>query len=75
MYVGMAGVLLAHAILRRSAVAVVPVAAFVLVIGRFQIPVEEAALGAKFGDDFECYRRSVPRWLGRRTVESRPTFR
>lgn len=68
MYVGMAGVLVAHAILRRSAVAAVPVAAFVLVIDRVQIPIEEAALSAKFGDAYERYRRSVPRWVDRRSV-------
>lgn len=68
MYVGMAGLLIAHAILRRSALAALPAAGFILVIDRAQIPVEESALSAKFGDDFEQYRSSVPRWLGRRSV-------
>ena len=69
MYVGMAGLLVAHAILRRSAAAVLPVAAFVLAIDRTQIRVEEGALSAEFGDDFERYCSSVPRWLDQRSVE------
>ena len=69
MYVGMTGLLVANAILRRSAIAVLPVAAFVLMIDRSQIRVEEGALAAEFGDDFERYCRSVPRWLDRRSVE------
>ena len=71
MYGGLTGLLVAHAILRRSALAALPVAAFVLVIDRTQIPVEEGALSAKFGDEFERYRRSVPRWLDRRSVQFR----
>ncbi|MDN5754357.1 MAG: methyltransferase family protein [Arthrobacter sp.] len=62
MYLGMAGLLAAHAILRRSAVAVLPMAAFVLVMGRVQIPLEEKALKARFGADYGRYRGSVPRW-------------
>ena len=69
MYVGMAGLLVANAMLRRSAIAVLPVAAFVVAIDRCQISVEEDALAAEFGDDFERYCRSVPRWLDRRSVE------
>lgn len=68
MYVGLAGLLVSHAILRRSTIAVLPVGAFVLVINRMQIPGEEAALGAKFGADYSRYRRSVPRWLGRSSL-------
>lgn len=71
MYVGMAGLLVAQATLRRSAVALLPVAAFVLVMDRAQVPAEEDALSAKFGDHYERYRRSVPRWLDRRSVEFR----
>lgn len=69
MYVGMAGLLVAQATLRRSAVALLPLAAFVLVIDRVQITVEEAALSAKFGDAYERYRSSVPRWVDRRSVD------
>ena len=68
MYVGMAGVLAAHAIWRGSWTALVPVAGFVLFIDRLQISAEEAALQRKFGADYARYRASVPRWLDRRSV-------
>ena len=64
MYLGMAGLLLAHAGLRRSRAALLPMAVFVLVIDRVQIPAEEAALAASFGDDYTLYRGAVPRWVG-----------
>ncbi|MGP5072760.1 methyltransferase family protein [Arthrobacter rhombi] len=63
MYVGLAGLLAAHAIMRWSASAVLPMAVFVVVIDRLQIPFEENALGAKFGADYGRFRESVPRWL------------
>jgi protein-S-isoprenylcysteine O-methyltransferase Ste14 len=64
MYVGMAGVLLAHAILRGSWRALVPLVGFVVVIDRVQIAAEEAALTEVFGDAYAAYRAEVPRWLG-----------
>lgn len=36
---------------------------FVWYIGRFQIRPEEAALEARFGEDFRAYRARVRRWL------------
>lgn len=63
MYVGMAGLLVAQAIARRSAMALLPAAAFVVVMDRVQIPVEETALSAAFRNEYEQYRRSTPRWL------------
>ena len=68
MYVGMAGLLVAHAIWRNSWVALVPVAGFVVLIDRFQIEAEESALLEKFGADYEAYRSAAPRWLGRRSL-------
>jgi protein-S-isoprenylcysteine O-methyltransferase Ste14 len=68
MYVGMAGLLVAHAIRLGAWEAVLPVVAFTLVIDRLQIAAEEPALLANFGPDYEAYRASVPRWLGRRSV-------
>lgn len=65
MYVGLTGLLVSQAVRRSSWVALVPVAAFVLVIDRAQIPPEEAALRAHFGAEYEAYRARVPRWLGR----------
>lgn len=68
MYVGMAGLLVANALRLRSWAAVVPVIVFTLVVDRVQVTAEESALLAKFGADYEAYRASVPRWLGRRSV-------
>ena len=68
MYVGMTGLLVAHAVRRGSWTALLPVAAFLLVIDRVQIAAEEEALSAHFGADYERYRERVPRWLGRRSL-------
>lgn len=65
MYVGMAGLLAAHAVLRRSAWCHLPVAMFVFAIDRWQIPAEEAVLRDRFGAEFEAYRSSTSRWLRR----------
>jgi protein-S-isoprenylcysteine O-methyltransferase Ste14 len=70
MYVGMAGVLVAQAVWRASWIALIPVAAFVVLIDRGQIDAEEAALAEKFGSDYAAYRASTPRWLGRRSFAS-----
>ncbi len=67
MYVGMAGVLLAHAVARRTLPGLVPLAGFVVWMDRLQIPPEELALEATFGDEYRRYARHVPRWLGRAT--------
>jgi protein-S-isoprenylcysteine O-methyltransferase Ste14 len=64
MYVSMAGVLVAHAVWRRSVAALLPVAAFVAVIDRLQVPDEEAALADHFGGAYDDYRGRVPRWVG-----------
>ena len=63
MYVGMAGVLAAHAILRGGITTWLPVAGFVAFIDRAQIQPEERALHALFGEEYDAYVRSVPRWL------------
>ena len=68
MYVGLAGLLVANALRLGSWKALLPVAAFTLVIDRLQIEAEESALLANFGADYEAYRVTVPRWLGRRSV-------
>ncbi|MBC7275664.1 isoprenylcysteine carboxylmethyltransferase family protein [Nocardioides sp.] len=64
MYVSMTGVLTAHALLRGGWLPLVPVAAFVAVMDRIQIPAEEHALSWSFGRTYEEYRRATPRWLG-----------
>lgn len=71
MYVGLAGLLVANAVRLGSWRALLPVAAFTLVIDRLQIAAEESALLANFGADYEAYRATVPRWLGRRSVTPR----
>ena len=68
MYVGMAGLLAANAIRRRSWAALLPLAGFVAAIDRLQITTEESALKARFGADYETYRATVPRWLDHRSV-------
>ena len=71
MYVGMVGMLLANTVRRGSWKALVPVAAFALVIDRLQIAAEESAMLTTFGADYEAYRAAVPRWLGSRSLASR----
>jgi protein-S-isoprenylcysteine O-methyltransferase Ste14 len=68
MYVGMAGLLVAHAIWRGSWVALAPVAGFVVLIDRLQIEAEESALLDKFGAEYETYRAASPRWLDLRSL-------
>ena len=67
MYVGMAGVLVANALRRGSWLGLLPVAAFVGVIDRFQVAAEERALAEKFGAHYDAYRSAVPRWVGPRS--------
>lgn len=69
MYVGLAGLLVAHAIRRGSWLALIPVAGFVAVIDWLQIPAEEAALSARFGAEYDAYRTAVPRWLDPRSLD------
>jgi protein-S-isoprenylcysteine O-methyltransferase Ste14 len=68
MYVGMTGLLVAHAVWRGSWVALAPVAAFIAFIDRVQIQAEESALLAKFGPAYDAYRAATPRWLSPRSV-------
>nr|WP_277355713.1 methyltransferase [Cellulomonas hominis] len=70
MYLGMAAALLAHAVARRSAVALVPVAGFVGVLITGQIAAEEMALDARFGEQYARYRAEVPRWADLRSVRA-----
>lgn len=63
MYVGMAGLLAAHAVRRGGWLTPLPIAAFVVAIDRLQIPAEEAAMERNFGAAYDDYRARVPRWL------------
>lgn len=71
MYVGMAGLLLAHAVWRSSWAGLAPAAAFVAIIDRLQIEAEESALLEKFGVEYESYRVATPRWLGLGSLPAR----
>ena len=63
MYVGLLGMLVAHAVTRRRVLALIPAAGFWWMMDRYQIPAEERALADRFGKAYEDYCRSVPRWL------------
>lgn len=63
MYLAVAGALLAWAAYLGHALAPCGVALFVAWMNRFQIPPEERALMALFGDEFERYRGEVRRWI------------
>jgi protein-S-isoprenylcysteine O-methyltransferase Ste14 len=71
MYAGMAGVLAANALRRGTWQGILPLAAFVWWIDRFQVAAEEQALAEKFGADYEIYRAAVPRWLDTRSLGRR----
>ena len=68
MYVGLTGLLVAHAVWHGSWRALVPVAGFVALIDRLQIQAEESALAEKFGTSYAAYRAATPRWLDRRSL-------
>lgn len=68
MYVGLAGLLIAHALWRGSWTALLPLVGFVAFIDRTQIQAEEAALRRNFGGDYETYQSTTPRWIGRRSL-------
>lgn len=70
MYVGVAGLLVANAVRLGSVTALLPVAAFVLVIDRIQVAAEDVALLDRFGADYDAYRATVPRWLGRQSLSA-----
>lgn len=63
MYLGMAGLLAAHALARGGLRTWLPLVGFVAVVDRCQIAPEERALRARFGEEYAAYERSVPRWL------------
>jgi protein-S-isoprenylcysteine O-methyltransferase Ste14 len=63
MYVGMAGILAAHALARGGLLTWLPVAGFVAAIDRAQVAPEERALRDLFGEEYDAYVRTVPRWI------------
>lgn len=65
MYVGMTSILTAEAILFSSAVMLGYAAAAFVVFHLFILGYEEPTLRKKFGESYEAYCRTVPRWVGR----------
>lgn len=63
MYLGMAAMLLGWAVYLSSIAALAALPLFIVYLNRFQIGPEERALEARFGAEFEAYRRRVRRWL------------
>ena len=63
MYLAMLLVLLAWACIVSNWAALAMLPLFVAYLNRFQIAPEERALQARFGTEFESYRRKVRRWL------------
>lgn len=63
MYVGDVVMLAGIAVWFENVFGLVPLAAFVLFIDRFQIPAEEQPLADIFGDRYTAYRSKVRRWL------------
>lgn len=63
MYVDDAVMLAGIAVWIENLIGLVPLAAFVLFIDRFQIPAEEQALAEIFRDRYTAYRSKVRRWL------------
>lgn len=63
MYLGFALLLAGWVLVLESPPGVIVTVAFVLYLNHFQIPPEEAALSARFGEVFSSYEARVRRWL------------
>jgi protein-S-isoprenylcysteine O-methyltransferase Ste14 len=63
MYLGLALVLTAWATYQGNAAGFAMLPVFVAYITRFQILPEERMLAAKFGAEYDAYRRAVRRWI------------
>lgn len=65
MYLGVLTVLLCEAALFRSLTLLAYAGCFAVAFHLFVLCYEEPTLRAKFGEEYEAYRRAVPRWLPR----------
>ena len=63
MYLGLVIMLVAWAVMRSSAWALLGLPGFMWYLGRFQIGPEERALAALFNAEFTAYQARVRRWL------------
>jgi len=66
MYLGAAAVILGVGFILSSPSIAGLAFAFLLIMHLFAVLLEEPTLAAKFGDSYERYRASVPRWMIRR---------
>jgi len=67
MYVCVMGILASEAVLFESRAVLAWAALAAVVFHLFVVLYEEPTLRATFGEDYEAYRQSVPRWLPRRS--------
>jgi protein-S-isoprenylcysteine O-methyltransferase Ste14 len=63
MYIGVFVVIVGEAALFRTLVLLVYAAFFCVPVELFVIFYEEPTLRRQFGESYEAYRRSVPRWI------------
>lgn len=73
MYIGVLGVLLGEATLFRAAVLLKYAAFFFAAAYLFVIFYEEPTLHRQFGESYDQYRRSVPRWIPKLGVHQKPS--
>lgn len=64
---GVALVILGEGLILGSLAILIEFAAFALINAIYMPLVEEPGLVRRFGDDYEEYRRAVPRWIPRRS--------
>ena len=72
MYIGVLGVLLGEAALFRAVVLLKYAAFFFAAVYLFVIFYEEPTLRRQFGESYQEYRRSVPRWIPKLRVRQKP---
>lgn len=63
MYIGLTALLTTWAVFLALPLALLGPVLFVLFTARFQILPEERVMSAKFGKEYDEYRKRVPRWL------------
>jgi protein-S-isoprenylcysteine O-methyltransferase Ste14 len=65
MYLAVASVIVGQALLLGQAVLLIYAVLFGVAVTTFVHGYEEPALAARFGEEYETYRRAVPRWRPR----------
>jgi protein-S-isoprenylcysteine O-methyltransferase Ste14 len=73
MYIGVFGVILGEAATFHSARLVLYAALFCVPVQLFVVFYEEPTLERQFGESYEGYRRSVPRWIPKFKAGQKPT--